>query len=211
MLAEWVPQFNSPFWKAFRPLQGATVSLSLRYHTQANGLPKRVCRDSEVRLDCLIFQNPASWLKILIWVQFAHKTFPNAFMGIFTLPLCLHASVSAVSCPGTWGQDPVCDGDGMPLLPDVVKGTLDASVASMAYRKKTDQRSGPASVYVPRQKVWVSIQDPLLHVESHRLSAIHWTIPLVRSYYICFCDILYNLHVCSRSVRLNWSRKAFRC
>lgn len=128
-----------------------------------------MCSEFLVCLGMCWLQNPASWLKILIWVQFAHNTFPNAFMGIFTFPLCLHVSVSAVSCPGTWGRYAVCDGDGMLLLPDVVKGPLDASVASMAYRKKTDHRRGPASVYMPRSKVWVSIQDLLLHVESHRL------------------------------------------
>ena len=82
VVSDWGPQFISQFWKAFCSLLGATVSLSSGYHPQSNGQSERLNQELETGLRCLVSQNPASWSKHLIWVEYAHNTLPSSATGL---------------------------------------------------------------------------------------------------------------------------------
>lgn len=76
ILSDWGPQFVAQLWKAFWDLLGATVSLSWGYHHQTNGQTERLNQDLETGLRCLPSQNPPTWSKIQIWVEYAHNSLP---------------------------------------------------------------------------------------------------------------------------------------
>lgn len=64
------PQFISQFWKASG------------YHPQSNGQMERLNQEMEKSLRCLVSQNPASWSKQLLWVEYAHNTLPCSSTGL---------------------------------------------------------------------------------------------------------------------------------
>ncbi len=82
VLSDRGPQFVAHFWKAFCQLLGATVSLTSGYHPQTNGQAERLNQELETGLRCLSSQNPSSWSKMLIWIEFAHNTLPSASTGL---------------------------------------------------------------------------------------------------------------------------------
>ncbi|XP_077429679.1 uncharacterized protein LOC144056607 [Vanacampus margaritifer] len=76
------PQFVSRFWKEFCRLIGAKASLTSGYHPEANGQSERLNQQLETGLRCLVSQNPASWSKHLVWVEFAHNSLPTSATGL---------------------------------------------------------------------------------------------------------------------------------
>ena len=82
VVLDWGPQFVSQFWRVFCSLLGATVSLSFGSHPQSNGQMKRLNQELETVLRCLVSQNPATWSKHLIWVEYARNTLPSSATGL---------------------------------------------------------------------------------------------------------------------------------
>lgn len=73
---------TSCFWKAFCSLLGATVSLTSGYDPQA-GQTECLNQELETSLRCLVSQNPATWSRHLIWVEYAHNTLPCSSSGLY--------------------------------------------------------------------------------------------------------------------------------
>src|SRR4029434_253279 len=65
--------------------KGATVGLTSGYHPQSNGQVERMNQELETGLRCLVSQNPASWSKHLMWVEYAHNTLPSSATGLLPL------------------------------------------------------------------------------------------------------------------------------
>ena len=76
------PQLISKFWKEFCSLIGATISLTSGYHPESNGQTERLNQELETCLRCLVSQNPASWSKNLVWVEYAHNSLPTSATGM---------------------------------------------------------------------------------------------------------------------------------
>ena len=75
------PQFVSRFWREFCRLIGATASLTSGYHPEANGQTERLNQQLETGLRCVVFQNPSTWSKHLVWVEYAHNSLPTSDTG----------------------------------------------------------------------------------------------------------------------------------
>ena len=75
------PQFVSCFWREFCRLIGATASLTSGYHPEANGQTERLNQQLETGLRCLVSQNPSTWSKHLVWVEYAHNSLPTSATG----------------------------------------------------------------------------------------------------------------------------------
>ena len=76
------PQFVSKFWKEFCRLIGATVTLTSGYHPEANGQTERLNQQLENGLRCVVHQNPSTWSKHLVWVEYAHNSLPTSATGL---------------------------------------------------------------------------------------------------------------------------------
>uniref|UniRef100_A0A671TP74 Gypsy retrotransposon integrase-like protein 1 n=1 Tax=Sparus aurata TaxID=8175 RepID=A0A671TP74_SPAAU len=75
------PQFVSRFWREFCRLIGAQVSLTSGYHPEANGQTERLNQQLETGLRCVTSQNPSTWSKHLVWVEYAHNSLPTSATG----------------------------------------------------------------------------------------------------------------------------------
>jgi len=76
-------------------LIGATVSLSSGYHPQSNGQTQRLNQELETCLRCLVSQNPASWSRRLMWVEFAHNSLPRQLDSLRSrVPMVISPPVS---------------------------------------------------------------------------------------------------------------------
>ena len=76
------PQFVSRFWREFCRLIGARASLTSGYHPEANGQTERLNQKLEIGLWCLVHQNPSTWSKHLVWVEYAHNSLPTSATGL---------------------------------------------------------------------------------------------------------------------------------
>lgn len=161
VLSDRGPQFVARFWKAFCQLLGATVSLTSGYHPQTNGQAERLNQELETGLRCLSSQNPSSWSKMLIWIEYAHNTLPSASTGLTPFQ-CVFGYQS-------------------PLFPDLEQEVNVPSATAMvrqcrrmwtrarqallhssaAYKKSADRRRRVAPAYSPGQRVWLSTKDLL--------------------------------------------------
>lgn len=65
-------QFFCQVWKAFCSAMGASASLALGYHPQANGQAERANQSLEDALRCVAARNPSTWTHLL-WVEYAHN------------------------------------------------------------------------------------------------------------------------------------------
>uniref|UniRef100_A0A3B3H296 Gypsy retrotransposon integrase-like protein 1 n=1 Tax=Oryzias latipes TaxID=8090 RepID=A0A3B3H296_ORYLA len=164
------PQFVSRFWKEFCRLIGATVSLTSGYHPESNGQTERLNQQLETGLRCLVSQNPSTWSRHLIWVEYAHNTLPTSATGI-----------SPFKC--VFGYEPPLFAA---LEPDVAVPSVHALVRRCRriweaarqvlvrqqdrVKAAADRRRRPAPTYRPGQKVWLSTKDLNLHVPSRKLA-----------------------------------------
>ena len=76
------PQFVSRFWREFCRLIGAKDSLTSGYHPEANGQTERLNQQLETGLQCVVYQNPLTWSKYLVWVRYAHNSLPTSATGL---------------------------------------------------------------------------------------------------------------------------------
>ena len=113
------PQFTSIFWKEFCAQLGATVSLSLGFHTQSNGQTEQVNQEMETMLRCMVSRNPATWAQQILLDKYAHNTLTSTATGLSPFqcaygyqPPLFPALEGEVSCPSiqvfpssqTWAQ-----------------------------------------------------------------------------------------------------------
>lgn len=80
------PQFTARFWVEFCRLLGITVSLSSGFYPQANGQTKCLMPNGfwelETSLWLLCSQDPTSWAKNVVWVEYAHNSLPSLAKGL---------------------------------------------------------------------------------------------------------------------------------
>uniref|UniRef100_A0A3Q3A7Q2 Gypsy retrotransposon integrase-like protein 1 n=1 Tax=Kryptolebias marmoratus TaxID=37003 RepID=A0A3Q3A7Q2_KRYMA len=76
------PQFTSQVWQNFCKGLGARVSLTSGYHPQSNGQSERCNQELEVALRCLASDNPSTWSKKLVWIEYAHNTHISSATGL---------------------------------------------------------------------------------------------------------------------------------
>ena len=69
IVSDWGPQIVSKFWREFCRLIGARAGLTPGYHPEANG---QTDQQLETGLRCVVHQNPLTWSKHLVWVEYAH-------------------------------------------------------------------------------------------------------------------------------------------
>uniref|UniRef100_A0A8C8DF20 Integrase catalytic domain-containing protein n=1 Tax=Oryzias sinensis TaxID=183150 RepID=A0A8C8DF20_9TELE len=164
------PQFVSRVWKEFCRLIGAKVSLTSGYHPESNGQTERLNQQLKTGLRCLVSQNPSTWSRHLIWVEYAHSTLPTSATGI-----------SPFKC--VFGYEPPLFAA---LEPDVAVTSVYALVRRCRriweaarqvlvqqqdrVKAAADRRRRPAPTYRPGQKVWLSTRDLNLHVPSRKLA-----------------------------------------
>ena len=170
IVSEQGPQFMSRFWREFCRLIGAKASLTSGYHPEANGQTERLNQQLETGHWCVVYQNPSTRSKHLVWVEYAHNSLPTSATGFSPFHCAL-------------GYQP-------PLFPD---NEMEVSVPSahamvQHYRriwaaarqvlicqgdrvKRTaDRKRRPAPIYHPGQRVWLSTKDLHLKVESKKLA-----------------------------------------
>ena len=164
------PQFVSRFWREFCRLIGARASLTSGYHPEANGQTERLNQKLEIGLWCLVHQNPSTWSKHLVWVEYAHNSLPT-----------LATSLSSFHC--VLGYQPL-------LFPDNEMEVSFSSAHAMVrhcrriwaaarhvlvrqgdrVKKTADRRRRPTLNYRLGQRVWLSAEDRLLKVASKKLA-----------------------------------------
>ena len=164
------PQFVSRFWREFCRLIGTKASLTSGYQPEANGQTERLNQQLETGLRCVVHQNPSTWSKHLVWVEYAHNSLPTSTTGLSPFHCAL-------------GYQP-------PLFPDNEGEVSVPSAYAMVRRcrriwaaarqvlihqgdrvKRTaDRRRCPAPCYQQGQRVWLSAKDLNLKVPSKNLA-----------------------------------------
>uniref|UniRef100_A0A673AXB6 Integrase catalytic domain-containing protein n=1 Tax=Sphaeramia orbicularis TaxID=375764 RepID=A0A673AXB6_9TELE len=164
------PQFVARFWRAFCSLIGASVSLSSGYHPQSNGQTERLNQVLEAGLRVLASQNPASWSRQLIWVEYAHNSLPCASSGLSPFhvvcgyqPPLFPALEKDASVPSALALIRRCKRTWIRARQALLK-------ASGVYKAAADRHRTPAPVYQRDQRVWLSTRHLPLRVESRKLA-----------------------------------------
>ena len=81
IVSEQGPQFVCRFWREFCQLIAAKASLTSGYHPEANGQTECLNQQLETGLRCVVHQNPSTWSKHLVWVEYAHNSLPTSATG----------------------------------------------------------------------------------------------------------------------------------
>ncbi len=170
VLSDRGPQFVAQFWKAFCHLLGATVSLTSGHHPQSNGQTERFNQELEAGLRCMTSQNPTSWSKFIVWVEFAHNTLPCSSTGMSPFqcvfgnqPPLFPALEKEVHVPSAMAMVHRCRRTWLRARQALLK-------SSQIYMRYANRRRRPATRYHSGQRVWLSAQDLPLRVESCKLA-----------------------------------------
>ena len=164
------PQFASTFWREFCTLIGATASLSSGFHPQSNGQTERMNQEMESSLRCLVANNPSTWSRNLLWVEYAHNTLICSATGLSPFQCAygyqppffpaqeLEASSPSVQafirrCRRTW-----------------TRARASLLKAADRYSKTSNRRRTQAPRYRVGQRVWLSTRDLPLRVDSKKLA-----------------------------------------
>lgn len=78
VLSDCGPQFSTQLRKTFCQALGSSNSLSYGYHPQTNGQTERANQDLGAALWCVTSLNPASWSKVLPWVEYTHNSLTSS-------------------------------------------------------------------------------------------------------------------------------------
>ncbi|XP_078812643.1 uncharacterized protein lrrc75a isoform X3 [Oryzias latipes] len=164
------PQFVSQVWRTFCSALGATVSLSSGYHPQSNGQAERANQELEAALRCLAAQNPSTWSKFLVWIEYAHNNHPSSATGLSPFEISLGYS------------PPLFPSQELDLAVPSVQHHLQriqriwrqAKAALLRTRESNcrlaNRRRRAAPNYQPGQKVWLSSRNIPLQVASRKLA-----------------------------------------
>uniref|UniRef100_A0A3P9M1D4 Gypsy retrotransposon integrase-like protein 1 n=1 Tax=Oryzias latipes TaxID=8090 RepID=A0A3P9M1D4_ORYLA len=164
------PQFVSRFWREFCRLIGAKASLTSGYHPESNGQTERLNQQLETGLRCLVSQNPSTWSRHLVWVEYAHNTLPTSATGFSPFkcvfgyePPLFAALESEVSVPSVHALVHRCR-----RIWAAARQVLERQQDRV--KTAADRRRRPAPDYRPGQKVWLSAKNLNLHVPSRKLA-----------------------------------------
>ena len=141
------------------------VSLTSGYHPQSNSQTERLNQGLVIGLRCLVSQNPATWSRHLIWVEYAHSTLP-----------CSSSSLSPFQCAYSFQLPlfPVLKGEvSIPSVQVLIRcglGAIKCWSKSARTKRAADRRIIPSPSYRSGQMVWLSSKDLPLRVESSKLA-----------------------------------------
>uniref|UniRef100_A0A671YIT6 Gypsy retrotransposon integrase-like protein 1 n=1 Tax=Sparus aurata TaxID=8175 RepID=A0A671YIT6_SPAAU len=164
------PQFVSRFWREFCRLIGAKASLTSGYHPEANGQTERLNQQLETGLRCVVYQNPSTWSKHLVWVEYAHNSLPTSATGLSPFkcvygyqPPVFPDNEPEVSVPSAHALIRRCRRIWMAARQVLIR-------QGDRVKKAADRRRRPAPDYQPGQRVWLSAKDLHLKVPSKKLA-----------------------------------------
>lgn len=92
----------------FCKLLGTSVIMSSGLHLQSNGINECITHEMEKALRVLVSQNPSSWSRQVLWVEYDHDQLSPRPL---TIPVCLWALATPVPSLG--------ERDLMPIRPDI--------------------------------------------------------------------------------------------
>ena len=72
----------SRLWREFCRLIRAKASLTSGNHPEADSQTERLNQQLETGLWCVVHQNPLTWSKHLVWVEYAHSSLPTSATGL---------------------------------------------------------------------------------------------------------------------------------
>uniref|UniRef100_A0AAY5K731 Gypsy retrotransposon integrase-like protein 1 n=1 Tax=Esox lucius TaxID=8010 RepID=A0AAY5K731_ESOLU len=164
------PQFISRVWKEFCSALGASVSLSSGFHPQSNDQTERTNQDLEAALRCVTAQNPSTWAKQLLWVEYAHNSLTSSATGLSPFeaslgyqPPLFPSQEKDLAVPSV--QDNLC------RCRKVWEDSREAFLQTTERNKKVaDRHRVAAPLYQPGQRVWLSSSNIPLRTETRKLS-----------------------------------------